>query len=155
MYLTQGSVTNAMALLVQLAMVYNLCILPLRFVYKMPVYVWTEYADHVADRILVFDLWMGCFDLFVEDGELRNSKVVQQLFGQEWFYLFLHVLASLEASASYMMPFFPLHVSLRAIKLLRLPSFMTAMVPLSDVNKRILSSASILVSLKHLIDLLF
>jgi hypothetical protein len=145
MYLTQGAVTNAMALLVQISMIYNLCILPLRFVYKMPVYNWTELADQFTDRVLVFDVLMSCFDMFVEDGEIRNVRVVQQLFGQEWFYFFLHVIASIDASVSFMMPFFPRHVSLRAIKLLRLPHFMTAIIPISDISKRILSTASLLV----------
>jgi hypothetical protein len=53
MYQTQGSVTNAMAVLVQVAMLYNLIILPLRFVYKLPVYTWAHYADYCTDRILV------------------------------------------------------------------------------------------------------
>ena len=150
MYLTQGAVTNGMAVLVQVAMMYNLIILPLRFVYQMPGYVWTEYADYLTDRVLVFDLLMMIFDIFIEDGEPRTRKALQQILTQEWFYVIMHIMACAEASAVYLMPFFPLHVSLRAIKMLLLPHFLVSIVPLSDINKRILTAAGGLVRISML-----
>ena len=118
-------------------MLYNAVVLPMRFVYKLtPSAAWMS-LDFAADRILLFDMLMSLFDMVVEDGELRKRKAIKSLFLQEWFYVVLHVTASLDQLWPAVALLFPAHVSLRLLRFLRLPHMLTALLPYADVNRKI------------------